>query len=85
MRRAREIRRLRERAAAVKVENDRVFFAALDNAPSRLRGKARLRWALEVLKVGDDYQEEKALRLRIAVLEGHVRLNADRRTYTVLA
>jgi hypothetical protein len=42
-----------------------VFFHALDNAPSNLRGKARMRWALDVLKVGDEYEEEKALRMTL--------------------
>lgn len=55
-------RRLKQRLAVVGAENDRVFFHALDNAPGNLRGKARMRWALDVLKVGDGYDEEKAMR-----------------------
>jgi hypothetical protein len=77
LRRRRELRCLRERLAVVKAENDRVFFQALDSAPPQVCAKGRLRWALDVLKVGDEYTEEKEIRRQIGVLEGRYRPNSD--------
>lgn len=65
-----QTRHLKQRLAAVKAENDRVFFHALDNAPAHLRGKARMRWALDVMKMGEEYEEERRLRRALNPSDG---------------
>jgi hypothetical protein len=78
------IRKLKRQLGVLKAENDRVFQHAFDSAPPALHGKRRLRWALEVLKTGDDYALEKALRIRIDVLSGRL-IDNNNGTYTVVA
>src|SRR4051794_36887976 len=73
----RELRRLRERYALVKAENDQVFWCVYDCAAgvAALGGrgeKGRLRFALEALRTRPEYAREKELWREIAIREGRL-------------
>lgn len=64
-----KLRRLRHEYAKLKAENDKTFWAIHDRLPGGA-WKSRIRQTIDICRVDDSFQQEKALYRRIVALAG---------------